>query len=275
MDIQPREMEFLVKEIESWTGIFLNDAKDFFLDSRLRPLLVHWNEEDINSFVNRLKDNPNRELITSVIEAIVTHETSFMRDIKAFNVIKEDVIPKLAENRQENQPVRVWCAACSTGQEAYSIAMLLQENAAFKNIPCEILATDISKNGLEKAKKGVYSQFEVQRGLPIQLLVKYFNQVEESWHVGQSTQSMIRFEERNLMQPFEDLPRFDLILCRNVLIYFREETRVEVLKRMLRHLQPEGVLCLGATEQMMAQMTETLELEKGNCAMYKKQQKGD
>lgn len=268
MTIEPHDKDFLIQQIESWTGILMDDSKDYFLESRLRPLISRWEKNDLNDFIQALKDNPSQQMITDVIEAVVTHETSFMRDLKAFNRIKDEILPLLLEKKQEGQPFRIWSSACATGQEPYSMAMLLLENEAFKDVPCEILATDISKHALEKAEKGVYSQFEVQRGLPIQHLVKYFDQVEESWHVRPNTRQMIAFKQRNLMQPFDDLPKFDLILCRNVLIYFREETRVDVLKRMLQHMVPHGVLCLGASEQLMSDATEALGLDKGTLAMY-------
>ena len=191
-------------------------------------------------------------LTSEVVEAMTTNETFFFRDKIPFDHLKEAVLPALAQARAARRSLRIWCAASSTGQEPYSIAMLLKEmTALFAGWRIEIIATDLSQAVLEKAKAGLFSQFEVQRGLPIQLLVKYFVQKGELWQLNADIRGMVQHRQLNLLQDVSHLGTFDVIFCRNVLIYFDQQTKAGVFGKVARMLEPDGVLALGAAESVV------------------------
>jgi chemotaxis protein methyltransferase CheR len=191
-------------------------------------------------------------LTTDVVEAMTTNETFFFRDKIPFEHLKEAVLPALVQARAARRSLRIWCAASSTGQEPYSIAMCLKEAGhLFAGWRTEIVATDLSQEVLEKSRAGIYSQFEVQRGLPIQLLVKYFTQNGELWQLSAEIRGMVQHRQLNLLQDFSHLGTFDIIFCRNVLIYFDQDTKAKIFERMARMLEPDGVLALGAAESVV------------------------
>ncbi len=191
-------------------------------------------------------------LTAEVVESMTTNETFFFRDKIPFDHLKETVLPALAQARAARRSLRIWCAASSTGQEPYSIAMCLKEaGAMLSGWRTEIVATDLSLGVLEKAKAGVFSQFEVQRGLPIQMLVKHFTQNGELWQLNADIRSMVQYRQLNLLQDFAHLGMFDIIFCRNVLIYFDQPTKANIFDRMARMLEPDGVLALGAAESVV------------------------
>jgi len=187
-----------------------------------------------------------------VVEAMTTNETFFFRDKIPFDHLKEAVLPALVQARAARRALRIWCAASSTGQEPYSIAMCLKEaGAMLAGWRTEIVATDLSLGVLEKSKAGVFSQFEVQRGLPIQMLVKYFTQNGELWQLNAEIRSMVQHRQLNLLQDFSQLGMFDIIFCRNVLIYFDQPTKANIFERIARMLEPDGVMALGAAESVV------------------------
>ena len=191
------------------------------------------------------------QLTTQVVEAMTTNETFFFRDKMPFDHLR-DILPSLIASRANRRSLRIWSAASSTGQEPYSIAMCLREyGAALSGWRIEIVATDISQDVLEKARAGLYSQFEVQRGLPIQLLLKYFTQLGEFWQLSADIRGMVQHRQLNLLQDFSHLGKFDVIFCRNVLIYFDQDTKVSVFERLAKVLEPDGVLVLGAAESVV------------------------
>jgi chemotaxis protein methyltransferase CheR len=191
-------------------------------------------------------------LITEVVEAMTTNETFFFRDKIPFDHLRETVLPALLQSRASRRSLRIWSAASSTGQEPYSIAMCLKEAAqALSGWRIEIVATDLSQEVLEKSKAGIYSQFEVQRGLPIQMLVKHFTQMGELWQLNADIRGMVQHRQLNLLQDFSHLGRFDVIFCRNVLIYFDQETKAGIFERLSRVLEPDGMLMLGAAESVV------------------------
>jgi chemotaxis protein methyltransferase CheR len=191
-------------------------------------------------------------LTTEVVEAMTTNETFFFRDKIPFDHLRETVLPMLMQSRASRRSLRIWSAACSTGQEPYSIAMCLKDNAqALSGWRIEIVATDLSQEVLEKAKAGIYSQFEVQRGLPIQTLVKYFTQTGELWQINADIRGMVQHRQLNLLQDFSQLGKFDVIFCRNVLIYFDQETKAAIFERLSRVSEPDGILMLGAAESVV------------------------
>ncbi len=183
---------------------------------------------------------------------MTTNETFFFRDKVPFDHLREAVIPELLKARASRRSLRIWCAASSTGQEPYSIAMCLKEiGPALAGWRVEILATDLSQAVLEKSRAGIFSQFEVQRGLPIQMLVKYFTQVGELWQLNADIRAMVQHRQLNLLQDFSHLGTFDVIFCRNVLIYFDQDAKIGIFERLARMLEPDGVLALGAAESVV------------------------
>jgi chemotaxis protein methyltransferase CheR len=208
--------------------------------------------------------------MAEVTEAMTTNESSFFRDGKPFEQLRQIVLPKLRENAGARRTLRIWSAACSNGQEPYTIAMTLLEDAA-KNPgwKYDIVATDLAAKVVEKARLGIYSQFEAQRGMPIQLLLKYFAaNPDTSWQVKEELRSMVQFRTQNLLEDFAALGTFDLIFCRNVLIYFDEPTKAATIDRLSTRLQPSGFLFLGSTESILEKNTARLTQPEGLRGIY-------
>nr|WP_233287420.1 protein-glutamate O-methyltransferase CheR [Bradyrhizobium oropedii] len=245
------DYEYLRKLLKERSGLDLSADKQYLVESRLLPLARRSNLAGIPELVQRMKGGA--ELLTSeVVEAMTTNETFFFRDKIPFDHLKDAVLPALARARAARRSLRIWCAASSTGQEPYSIAMLLKEmTALFSGWRIEIIATDLSQAVLEKSKAGLFSQFEVQRGLPIQLLVKYFVQKGELWQLNADIRSMVQHRQLNLLQDISHLGTFDVIFCRNVLIYFDQQTKASIFGKVARMLEPDGVLALGAAESVV------------------------
>lgn len=234
------------------SGLTLTPDKSYLLDSRLTPVARKHNFANLEAMTMALRAMPPADLIKDIVEAMTTNETSFFRDSKPFDQFRDVVIPHLLKSRGGLKKARIWCAAASTGQEPYSLAMVIKENAAkLPGWTFEIIATDIDTAVLETAKKGDYSQFEVQRGLPIQMLMKYFEQKGDRWHIKQEIKSMVQYKPFNLLTPMAALGKFDLIFCRNVLIYFDRETKAAVLNNMAALLPEDGFMFLGGAETVL------------------------
>ena len=202
--------------------------------------------------MQRLKGPQAQALTVEVVEAMMTNESFFFRDKLPFEHFRDTIIPALIAARANQRRIRIWCAAASTGQEPYSLAMCLKEIAPLvAGYRIDIVATDLSTEVLEKAKAGIYSQFEVQRGLPIQLLIKYFMQIGETWQIAPELRAMVQFRPFNLMNDFASLGMFDVVFCRNVLIYFDQQTKIGVLERAARAVERDGYLVLGAAETVV------------------------
>ncbi len=234
------------------SGLVLTPDKCYLLDSRLTPIAKKWNYPSLDSMTLALRAVPDPALIKDIVEAMTTNETSFFRDGRPFELFKTVVLPYLTKNRDKKKPLRIWCAAASTGQEPYTLCMTLKENAALMagwNV--EIIATDIADSILAIAKAGRYSQFEVQRGLPIQMLLKYFEQTTDGWQIKPDIRNMVKFQQFNLLDPMEGLGSFDIVFCRNVLIYFDEKTKADVLRRISGRLASDGFLFLGGAETVL------------------------
>jgi chemotaxis protein methyltransferase CheR len=234
------------------SGLVLTPEKGYLLESRLLPVARKWEQKSVAELAAVLRGRPNPKLIRDIVEAMTTNESFFFRDIKPFDQFKTLVLPHLLKKRAATKSIRIWSAACSSGQEPYSLAMILNEHrlqlAGWK---VEIIATDLSTEILDKARAGLYSQFEVQRGLPIQLLVKYFKQEGDRWQVDAAIRSMVAYRPFNLLDDLASLGRFDVIFCRNVLIYFDQPTKAKVLDAMSRQLAPDGHLYLGGAETVL------------------------
>ena len=212
-------------------------------------------KHDLSSFEDlesKLRINRSGNLADDVVEAMSVTETSFFRDRTPFDKFTKVMLPYLVSNRSGHDTIRIWSAAASSGQEAYTLAILCKENLASLGArKVEIIATDISPNVLEKAKAGLYSQFEVQRGMPTQMLLKYFEQKGDMWAVSSDIKAMVTFQPFNLMSSFAGLPKFDIVFCRNVLIYFDIATKRNVIDKISKVLTPDGFMLLGSAETTM------------------------
>jgi chemotaxis protein methyltransferase CheR len=249
--VTPQDYEYLRKLLKERSGLDLSADKQYLVESRLVPLARKASLAGIPELVQKMKAGAEA-LTTEVVEAMTTNETFFFRDKIPFDHLKEAVLPALVQARAARRSLRIWCAASSTGQEPYSIAMCLKEAShLFAGWRTEIVATDLSQEVLEKSKAGIYSQFEVQRGLPIQMLVKYFTQNGELWQLKSEIRGMVQHRQLNLLQDFSHLGTFDIIFCRNVLIYFDQDTKAKIFERIARMLEPDGVMALGAAESVV------------------------
>ena len=248
----PSDYEYLRKLLKERSGLDLSADKQYLVESRLVPLARRVGLTDIPELVKKIKGGGADALITEVVEVMTTNETFFFRDKIPFDHMRETILPALMQARANRRALRIWSAACSTGQEPYSIAMLLKEaDKMLAGWRIEIVATDLSQSVLEKSKAGLFSQFEVQRGLPIQMLIKHFMQVGELWQLNADIRGMVQHRQLNLLQDFSQLGTFDVIFCRNVLIYFDQDTKAAIFERLAKQLEPDGVLMLGAAESVV------------------------
>jgi chemotaxis protein methyltransferase CheR len=249
--VTPLDYEFLRKFLRERSGLDLSSDKQYLVESRLIPLARRSGLAGIAELVQKIKGGADA-LTSDVAEAMTTNETFFFRDKIPYDHLRETILPALLQARAGRRHLRIWSAASSTGQEPYSIAMCLKEyGAALAGWRIEILATDLSHAVLEKSKAGIFSQFEVQRGLPIQLLVKYFTQVGDLWQINADIRAMVQHRQLNLLQDFSHLGSFDVIFCRNVMIYFDQDTKVGVFERLTKVIEPDGILALGAAESVV------------------------
>ena len=247
----PLDYDYLRKLLKDRSGLVLSVDKQYLVESRLTPLARKAGIASLGELVAKLRSN-NERLAVDVVEAMTTNESFFYRDKIPFDHFRDTIMPGLLAARARERRLRIWCAAASTGQEPYSLAMCLKEmKDKLAGWRVEILGTDLSAEVLEKAKAGVYSQFEVQRGLPIQMLVKHFSQVGDTWQISPEIRAMVQYRPLNLLSDFAHLGSFDVVFCRNVLIYFDQETKIGVLNRIARLLDPDGFLVLGAAETVV------------------------
>jgi len=249
--VTPTDYEYLRKLLKDHSGLDLSADKQYLIESRLLPLSRKCGVPGIGELVQKMKGGSS-PLIAQVVEAMTTNETFFFRDKIPFEHFRDAIIPEMLKARASRKSIRIWCAAGSTGQEPYSLAMSLKEmGAVLAGWRVEIIATDLSAEVLEKSKSGVYSQFEVQRGLPIQLLVKYFKQNGELWQISPELRAMVQHRQLNLLHDFSQLGAFDVIFCRNVLIYFDQDTKIHVFNRLAGSMERDGFLLLGAAETVV------------------------
>ena len=266
--MNPTEYEYLRKLLKERSGLDLSADKQYLIESRLLPLARKAGLADIAELVQKLHGGSSA-LITSVVEAMTTNETFFFRDKVPFDHFRETIMTEIIKARASRRSVRIWCAAGSTGQEPYSLAMCLKEmGAALSGWRIEIIATDLSQEVLEKSKVGLYSQFEVQRGLPIQMLVKYFKQTGEFWQINPELRAMVQHRQLNLLHDFSQLGTFDVIFCRNVLIYFDQETKINIFQCLCKAMEADGFLVLGAAETVVG-LTDAFKPFPDKRGLYK------
>ena len=264
----PLEYEYLRGMLRDHSGLDLSGDKQYLIESRLLPLLRKAGLLGIGELVQKLKGG-SASLTTQVVEAMTTNETFFFRDKIPFDHFRATIMPDLLRARAGRKSIRIWCAASSTGQEPYSLAICLKEmSAALAGWRVEILATDLSQEVLEKSRSGIYSQFEVQRGLPIQMLVKYFHQLGELWQINSEIRAMVQHRQLNLLHDFSQLGIFDVIFCRNVLIYFDQDTKIGIFNRLAKAMEPDGFLALGAAETVVG-LTDALKSYPERRGIYR------
>jgi chemotaxis protein methyltransferase CheR len=250
--VTPLDYDYLRRLLKDRSGLVLSADKQYLVESRLLPLARKAGLAGLSELVQHLMRPNAEQLIVEVVEAMMTNESFFFRDKIPFEHFRNTIMPALLKARAPQRRIRIWCAACSSGQEPYSLAICLKEfEQDLSGWRFDILATDLSTEVLDKATAGVYSQFEVQRGLPIQLLVRYFTKLDDTWRVAPDIRAMVQFRPFNLLHDYMQLGLFDLVFCRNVLIYFDQATKVGVLDRLARSIEHDGYLVLGAAETVV------------------------
>lgn len=264
----PEEFSYLADFLKKESGLIISENKVYLVESRLLPIARDLGLENLSQLVSKMRTNGPRSLLDEVTEAMTTNESFFFRDKTPFSILEETVLPTMLKSRSSSRRLRVWCAAASTGQEPYSIAMIMKEwESKLSGWKTEILGTDLSADVLRRAKLGKYTQFEVQRGLPIQLMVKYFKQEGNDWEIAPELRAMVQYRKLNLLENFSSLGKFDVIFCRNVLIYFDQETKGKILERISQLLAPDGYLFLGAAETVIG-ITDAFKPMPGQRGLY-------
>ena len=244
--------ETLANLLKTKSGLVIGQDKTYLLETRLVGILRREKLPDLNALADRLRNPGADSVARDVVEAMTTNESFFFRDDTPFQHFRTHALPRLIAARAPGTGLRVWSAASSSGQEAYSLAMILAEcKATLGNRKVDIVGTDIARDQLARAKDGLYTQFEVQRGLPVQLLMRYFKKEEAGWRIADAIRTVPQFREFNLLGDLRPLGRFDIVFCRNVLIYFDQDTKKRVLEAIAAQMPPEGLLYLGGAETVL------------------------
>lgn len=256
--------------LKEQSGLVLGHEKIYLIESRLSPIARKWGFDNLDAMTWALKGVPDYRLVYDIVQAMTTNETSFFRDTRPFELFTDFVLPEAMKKCAARKKIRIWCAAASSGQEPYSIAMLLKERSAqLAGWNIEIIGTDISREILAQASEGSYTQFEVQRGLPIQMLVKYFKQVDKKWNINDDVKKMVKYQYFNLLEPMTSLGIFDIVFCRNVLIYFDDADKKQILERMARQMTDDAILFLGGAETVLG-ITDALKPVTDKRGLYAK-----
>ncbi len=267
MPITALEFDVVRKLVYEKSAIVLDTGKEYLVEARLGPL-ARTDGVTINELINRLRQGKDYRLQTRVVEALTTNETAFFRDVKPFEVLRKVVLPDVIARRSAAKTLNIWCAATSSGQEPYTIAMVLRENfPQLMGWNVRILCTDISMEMVERTRAGRYSQLEVGRGVPAPLLVKYFRRSGLEWEISDDLKRWIEVRQMNLAAPWAAMGRMDVVFCRNVLIYFDVETKKTILRRVRELITPDGFLFLGAAETTrgLDDNYEHLDAAQGGC----------
>jgi chemotaxis protein methyltransferase CheR len=271
MTAELKGYEQFQKYLEEISGIELGSNKHYLVRSRLNRILQEHRLADLEALVNQLKSAAGRQLRQRVVDAMTTNETQWFRDIYPFRVLTEHVLPDLA--KRVGPRLRVWSAACSTGQEAYSISISVEEfqakNPGALRAAVEIVGTDLSGDVVARAREGVYDDMAIARGLPEERRQRFFEHTDGGWRVRPALRSRVTFREMNLLDSYALLGRFDIIFCRNVLIYFTRERKVDILSRMAKVMNPQGYLLLGASEAMPGEVRDFRMERLGGGVVYR------
>jgi chemotaxis protein methyltransferase CheR len=262
------DFEMIARLLKERSGLVLGQDKAYLLESRLNPVARRYNFKGFDELCQAIRLGKDQKLVEDVTEAMTTNESFFFRDTRPFDQFRDMVLPHLVEHRASRKSIKIWCAACSSGQEPYSLAMILKENEAhLAGWNIDILATDISNEILAKAGEGRYSQFEVQRGLPINLFLNYFKQEDDRWQIDGAIRRMVTFKPFNLLDGISAIGQCDVVFCRNVLIYFDQPTKGKVLERISKIMPPDGFLFLGGAETVLG-ISDQFKLMPGHRGVY-------
>lgn len=264
-------IEYLITVLRKESGLVLDESKVYLIEVRLDPIAKEEGFASIDDLAKAMRNGGGSRFLHKIVEAMATYETTFFRDITPFEILKNVVLPGLVKSNEKRRRLRIWSAACSSGQEPYSLAMVLCDlSIPFQGWDTQILATDISESILERARSGAYTQYEVQRGLPIALLARYFQKTSRDWEVRSEIKKLVQFRRLNFLSDFSGLGPFDVIFCRNVLIYFDGPAKRNILERMARELSHEGVLFLGGAETTLGITDAFVRVDTGKGSYYKK-----
>ncbi len=264
----PQGFAVFAEVLRAGSGLAIGPDKLYLLETRLAPILRAEALRDLDALALLLKGGGRPALTRAVVEAMTTNESSFFRDTTPFTHVRTQALPALHAARPAGAKLRLWSAAASTGQEAYSLAMILHDlRPLLAGREVEIVGTDLAREVLARAREGLYSQFEVQRGLPVAMLLKHFRKEGEMWRLAEALRGMVRFQEANLLGDLRPLGRFDLIFCRNVLIYFDPPTKARALEAIARQLAPDGRLYLGGAETVLG-VTDRFAPVPGDRGVY-------
>ena len=265
--MRPDDIETIRQFVHARSGVVIDPTKTYSIETRLAPVARREGFASIDDLIAAIRDRREDRLIWAAAEALVAGESSFFRDHAPFEAFRDEILPTLAQSRQ-GRPIKVWSAACGTGQEPYSLAMILDdERSKMLGVKVELFGSDISERALEKAASGTYSQFEVQRGLPIRLLVRHFDKTDESWTLNARIRQAVRWRRINLLADLRALGQFDVIFCRNAISAFDVQTRRRVLEQLARALPDDGWLVLGLDETVGG-VTEALRAAPGRRGLY-------
>jgi chemotaxis protein methyltransferase CheR len=268
-----QDFQFVAKLLRERSAVVLEPGKQYLVEARLTPIVHKLQLKSISELVARARAEPRNGLPTQIVEAMVTNETSFFRDVHPFESLRKTILPELIARRGTERTLNFWCAACSTGQEPYSLAIMLSEHfPQLANWRVRLIASDLSCEVLARAREGLYSQLEANRGLPATLLVKYFRQHANQWQVRDQVRQMIEFMEINLAAAWPALPAMDLILVRNVMIYFEADTKKTILGKVGRLLRPDGYLLLGGAETTFGLDDSFQRVEPLKAGFYQRRQ---
>lgn len=272
MGIQKNDFDYVRNFIRDNSAIVLEPGKEYLVETRLGMLARREGMGSLEDLLKILRASPLGDLGKKVVDAMTTNETSFFRDIHPFNVLKAKLLPELIEKRRNTRRLSIWCAASSTGQEPFTIAMVIRENfPELASWQIELVATDLSQEVLQKAKEGKFSQLEVNRGLPVQYLVKYFVKDGAEWLLKPEIKNMVKFQEMNLIRPWTLSGPFDLVFIRNVLIYFDTTTKKGIFENIRKLLRPDAYMFLGSAETTLGidDNFEKVDLEGTKCYRLK------
>ena len=265
--MRPDEIEIIRRIVQARSGMVINPDKTYRIETCLAPVARREGFADISEMVRDIQAKRDNALMWTVTEALANTETSFFRDRAPFQQFREDILPELAMARGD-KPIRIWSAACSTGQEPYSLAMIVDDEASkYPGMKIELFGSDLSERCLEKAQSGLYTQFEVQRGLPIRLLVRHFEKNDETWSLSPRIRQSVRWRRVNLLADLSGLGQFDVIFCRNVMSGFDREVSRRVLDQLAAALPEDGRLILGIDETG-SDFTDALRPVSGRRGVY-------
>lgn len=273
MPLDTKDFEYVSTLVLKRSAIVLEPEKNYLVESRLQPIARQLGLSTVADLVTKLRTGVNRDLTQQVVEAMTTNETSFFRDVNPFDAFKKVVLPDMFQKRAAEKRLHIWCGASSTGQEPYTIAMILKDFfATHPDWKLSIVATDLSTEVLEKARSGIYTQLEVNRGLPASNLVKYFQRQGTGWQVKEELRKLIDFRQLNLIDPSWGIMNADIVFLRNVLIYFDVPTKKSIMKKIRQVLKPDGYFFLGGAETTMNldDAFERISFERSGCYKIKK-----